>query len=223
MKRLRLLVPMAVMVAVVLLLVAPVGALAAPNTGGHEGGECDQWYTVKCGDTIGNIAWKFGVNSTELAQMNGLHNPNKIYVGQTLCVPAGHDDGKKDGWDDGQKAPPDDGKKDGWDDGQKAPPDDGQKDGWDDGKKAPPDDGQKDGWDEGQKDGWDNGHNEGWDDGHKDGCQGNCDGGFKYTVKCGDTIGNLAWKFGVNSTELAQINYLRNPNKIYVGQNLWIP
>jgi LysM repeat protein len=200
MKRLRLLVPMAVMVAVVLLLVAPVGALAAPNTGGHEGGECDQWYTVKCGDTIGNIAWKFGVNSTELAQMNGLHNPNKIYVGQTLCVPAGHDDGGckggcKDGWNDDKQEPP-------------PPPKDG-KEGWDDGKQEPPPP---------PKDG-----KEGWDDGHKDGCQGNCDGGFKYTVKCGDTIGNLAWKFGVNSTELAQINYLRNPNKIYVGQNLWIP
>jgi LysM repeat protein len=87
MKKLRLLVPVAVIVAVVLMLMAPVGALAAPNTGGHKGGECDQWYTVKCGDTIGNIAWKFGVNSTKLAQVNGLHNPNKIWVGQQLWIP----------------------------------------------------------------------------------------------------------------------------------------
>jgi len=199
MKKLRLLVPVAVIVAVVLMLMAPVGALAAPNTGGHKGGECDQWYTVKCGDTIGNIAWKFGVNSTELAQMNGLHNPNKIYVGQTLCIPEsyGHDDGCqggcKDGWDDG--------KKDGWDDGKQEPP-------------PPPKDG-KEGWDDGKKDGW--------DDGKQDGCQGGCDGGFKYTVKCGDTIGDIAWKFGVNSTKLAQVNGLHNPNKIWVGQQLWIP
>jgi lysozyme len=202
MKRLRLLVPMAVMVAVVLLLVAPVGALAAPNTGGHEGGECDQWYTVKCGDTIGNIAWKFGVNSTELAQINHLKNPNVIYVGQTLCIPAGHNDGCqggcKDGWDDGKQEPP-------------PPPKDG-KEGWDDGKQEPPPP-PKDG-----KEGWDDGQKGGWDDGH-----GDKHGGFSYTVKCGDTIGNIAWQFGVNSTQLAQINYLRNPNKIYVGQNLWIP
>jgi LysM repeat protein len=215
------------------MLMAPVGALAAPNTGGHKGGECDQWYTVKCGDTIGNIAWKFGVNSTELAQMNGLHNPNKIYVGQTLCIPEGYghkdgwDDGKKDGWDDGKKDGWDDGKKDGWDDGKQEPPPppkDG-KEGWDDGKQEPPPppkDG-KDGWDDGKQDGWDDGKQDGWDDGHKDGCQGGCDGGFKYTVKCGDTIGDIAWKFGVNSTKLAQVNGLHNPNKIFVGQQLWIP
>jgi LysM domain len=127
MKSLRLLVPVSVIAAVVLLLVAPAGALAAPmqhggenqgwhnnwddewnndqndnwNDGWHNdqnghgdddwdnGWNCGFTYIVKCGDTLGNIAWRFGVNSTYLAQVNGLWNPNRIYAGQALWIPSG--------------------------------------------------------------------------------------------------------------------------------------
>jgi LysM repeat protein len=37
---------------------------------------------------VGNIAWRFGVNSTYLAQVNGLWNPNRIYAGQALWIPS---------------------------------------------------------------------------------------------------------------------------------------
>jgi LysM domain len=99
MKKLRVLVPVAVIVALMLLLMAPAGALAAPDLhkgggGGHSwhgggGGGCNDGfsYRVRWGDTIGNIAWRFGVNSTYLAQVNGLCNPNRIYAGQYLWIP----------------------------------------------------------------------------------------------------------------------------------------
>ena len=115
MKKARLWVPVSVIAAVVLLLMAPAGALAAPNNhggghGGWNGGwhgdqnggwddhqnggwdddqDCDFTYIVKCGDTLGNIASRFGVNSTYMAQVNGLWNPNRIYAGQALWIPCG--------------------------------------------------------------------------------------------------------------------------------------
>jgi LysM repeat protein len=44
-----------------------------------------------------------------------------------------------------------------------------------------------------------------------------------YTVQNGDTLAEIAWSFGVSSEALMQANSLRNPNVIYVGQQLIIP
>lgn len=44
------------------------------------------YYTVRSGDTLSGIAAKYGTNYQKLAQMNGIVNPNKIYVGQKLRV-----------------------------------------------------------------------------------------------------------------------------------------
>lgn len=43
-------------------------------------------YTVQSGDTLSAIASKFGTTWQDLAQKNGLANPNVIYVGQTLTI-----------------------------------------------------------------------------------------------------------------------------------------
>lgn len=43
-------------------------------------------YTVQAGDTLSGIASKFGTTWQDLAQKNGLANPNVIYVGQTLVI-----------------------------------------------------------------------------------------------------------------------------------------
>jgi hypothetical protein len=153
MKRIRLLVPVAVITAVLLMLIAPAAALAAPNAGGHGTG-CVQWHTVRCGENLSSIAWRYGTSVDYLMSINNIHNPNKIYAGTNLCVAAGHDDG--------------------------------------------------------------------WQDGGHDGGPQHCDG-FTYVVKCGDTVGNIAARFGVNSTYLAQANHLWNPNVIYAGQSLWVP
>lgn len=44
------------------------------------------YYTVKSGDTLSGIASLYGLSTTQLANMNGLANPNLIYVGQQLKV-----------------------------------------------------------------------------------------------------------------------------------------
>ncbi|MCO4692282.1 LysM domain protein [Streptococcus infantarius subsp. infantarius] len=43
-------------------------------------------YTVRSGDTLSGIAAKFGTSYQTLANLNGLSNPNLIYVGQVLRV-----------------------------------------------------------------------------------------------------------------------------------------
>ncbi|MCO4616683.1 LysM domain protein [Streptococcus infantarius subsp. infantarius] len=43
-------------------------------------------YTVRSGDTLSSIAAKFGTSYQALASLNGLSNPNLIYVGQVLRV-----------------------------------------------------------------------------------------------------------------------------------------
>jgi len=48
-------------------------------------------------------------------------------------------------------------------------------------------------------------------------------GGFYYTVKCGDTLGNIGWKYGWGALTLAHVNGISNPDLIYPGQVLWIP
>lgn len=48
------------------------------------------WYVVRPGDNLFRIAIRHGVSYWYLAQINGLHNPNYIYAGQTLTVPCGN-------------------------------------------------------------------------------------------------------------------------------------
>lgn len=45
-----------------------------------------EYYTVKSGDTLSGIAAKYGTNYQHLALINGIANPNKIYVGQKIKV-----------------------------------------------------------------------------------------------------------------------------------------
>ena len=43
-------------------------------------------YKVKAGDTLSGIAVKFGTTTKSLQSLNGISNPNKIFVGQVLKV-----------------------------------------------------------------------------------------------------------------------------------------
>ena len=45
-----------------------------------------KYYTVKSGDTLSEIASKYGTTHKKLAELNGIKNPNKIYVGQKIRV-----------------------------------------------------------------------------------------------------------------------------------------
>ena len=44
------------------------------------------YYVVKRGDTLSAIASKFGTTYTYLARLNGIADPNKIYIGQKIKV-----------------------------------------------------------------------------------------------------------------------------------------
>ncbi len=46
-------------------------------------------YTVRAGDTLTGIAQRFGTTIGALMSANGLTNPDRIYVGQQLTIPAG--------------------------------------------------------------------------------------------------------------------------------------
>lgn len=45
-------------------------------------------YVVVPGDSLARIAARFGITVQAIAQANGITNPNLIYVGQTLTIPA---------------------------------------------------------------------------------------------------------------------------------------
>jgi LysM repeat protein len=77
----------------------PGAALAAPSGGAApsaitkpaewNGGNCSTWYTVQFGDSLSSIAVRFGTSVNALMQANGIWNPNRVLVGQTLCIPGG--------------------------------------------------------------------------------------------------------------------------------------
>lgn len=53
---------------------------------GKPGASSAQYYTVQSGDTLSGIAAKYGTSYQKVAQLNGISNPNVIYVGQRLRV-----------------------------------------------------------------------------------------------------------------------------------------
>jgi len=44
-------------------------------------------YVVQPSDTLSAIAWRFGTTVWAIAQVNGIWNPNLIYIGQRLYIP----------------------------------------------------------------------------------------------------------------------------------------
>ena len=104
-------------------------------------------YTVVYGDTLSEIAAKYGIGTSTLASLNGITNPNLIYVGQVLKIPSSSNNTTSV-----------------------------------------------------------------------------TGGNFKsYTVVAGDTLSEIAVKYGVSISDLADLNGISNINLIYVGQVLRIP
>ncbi len=44
------------------------------------------WYSIRYGDTLTSIAWRFGVTTWQLQQWNNIQNPNMIYAGMVIRV-----------------------------------------------------------------------------------------------------------------------------------------
>lgn len=76
----------------------------AGGIGGPVGASC--LYIVKPGDTLSQIAQKFGVDGAAIMRANGIQDANLIYVGQKFEIP-GCDDGKgsKSGMDESVRMP----------------------------------------------------------------------------------------------------------------------
>ena len=109
----------------------------APDAGAAQGVTV---YTVKKGDTLSQIAAKYGTTYQAIAAYNGIKNPNAIRVGQKIKIPAS-----------------------------------------------------------------------------------TAQGVTVYTVKKGDTLSQIAAKYGTTYQAIAAYNGIKNPNAIRVGQKIKIP
>jgi hypothetical protein len=75
---------------------APTGGTPVPTavpggsgtSSGGTAGAGEQTYTVVAGDTLSALGLRFGVSWQAIAQRNELTNPDYIYIGQVLIIPA---------------------------------------------------------------------------------------------------------------------------------------
>lgn len=66
-----------------------IQAIVNQKIGANPTQPATQTYTVKSGDILSSIASKYGTTYQELARINGISNPNKIYPGQVLKIGGG--------------------------------------------------------------------------------------------------------------------------------------
>lgn len=74
-----------------LLVVALVIAMFAPSIFANPVAmpiSAEQTYIVQEGDTLSDIASKYGVTFQEIAKTNGIENPDLIHIGQVLVIPS---------------------------------------------------------------------------------------------------------------------------------------
>ncbi len=62
---------------------------ATTRTGTASASSGSQVYSVRRGDTLAAIAYRYGTTASAIARTNGLANPNYIYPGQQLRIPGG--------------------------------------------------------------------------------------------------------------------------------------
>jgi len=62
--------------------------LLSGHTADAVAGGCPRPYVIRRGDTLYSIARRYGTTVGTLVRLNSIRNPNLIYVGQVLCLPA---------------------------------------------------------------------------------------------------------------------------------------
>lgn len=75
-------------------LLLPHDADAANQTllaANQEARPSDGSYTIRSGDTLSLIARRFGTTESALMALNGMDNPDRIYPGESLRIPAGEE------------------------------------------------------------------------------------------------------------------------------------
>jgi LysM repeat protein len=78
-----------VIVTALLAFAALFGAIVAPTAAQQGSGTGTTTYIVQPGDNLYRISLKFGLSVNVLAQANGIVNPDFVYVGEKLVIPAG--------------------------------------------------------------------------------------------------------------------------------------
>lgn len=80
--------PIIAVVVLLMLFMAPAASAAPPAWGGNWGGDCGGvHHCVQWGETLHSIGRMYNKDPQFLAQVNGLHNPNRIFAGQILYIP----------------------------------------------------------------------------------------------------------------------------------------
>ncbi len=69
-------------------LIADASVVSALPTAHGIGAIGASTHTIGLGETVSSIAQTYGLSTRELIELNGLRDPNRIFVGQTLKVPA---------------------------------------------------------------------------------------------------------------------------------------
>jgi LysM repeat protein len=143
------------------------GAPSSPSAsgGGHGGGggrstngASQANYTVKSGETISEIADRYGISSERLLQLNGIRDPKGLQVGSRIIVPTA-----------GPAAKP-------------------AKAASASGPSSPA-----------------------------------SRGPANYTVKSGETISEIADRYGISSERLLELNGIRDPKGLQVGSRIVVP
>jgi LysM repeat protein len=70
-------------------LIIPTGGHYPPPPPPPPPPGCQCSHVVHSGETLSQIAWRYGTTVQWLTQANHLWNPNYIWAGQRLCVPCG--------------------------------------------------------------------------------------------------------------------------------------
>ena len=71
-----------------LLLFVATFVVHVPGASAHARYTCSNAYTIVRGDTLSRIGYRYGIRWSVLASYNHIANPNLIFVGQTVCIPA---------------------------------------------------------------------------------------------------------------------------------------
>jgi LysM repeat protein len=76
----------------------PTGGGSSSSGGASSGGTSGGgMHVVQRGETLSSIAMRYGTTAPAIAAANGLANPNLVYVGQRLRIPAGRGGGASSG------------------------------------------------------------------------------------------------------------------------------
>lgn len=75
-----------IFIATVVLFALFISTFQTAQAATPPGVNCTQWHVVERGETLSKIAKKYNTTWVKIAEVNGLKDPNLIYLGNRLCV-----------------------------------------------------------------------------------------------------------------------------------------